>query len=270
VQYTDAKRGIDQSLDVHAIVPFSDGAVPVDWDRAEASDLRPDALSSTPTGPGEFAAPPPAALSSKSYAAWEKDFEQWVSRTQALKLMSAPALKLTSKAGESERDFQIRLQQSARELRDAAVQKLRAQYAPKVQRLADKLQTAQDALGREQQQAQQQKLQSAVSIGATLLGALMGRKAVSMSTLGRATTAARGVGRAMKESEDISKADDRVKSAQTELSALESELASDVAQIESETTASVPVESIDIKPKRGAIDVRLVALVWKPEEKSRG
>ena len=56
----------------------------------------------------------------------------------------------------------------------------------------------------------QAKLQTGVSMGATLLGALLGRKAVSAGTLGRATTAARGVGRSMKEAADIKRAGESV------------------------------------------------------------
>ena len=164
-------------------------------------------------GPASHAAPPAPALSPKSYAGWQKDFEQWIARARPLQLVFAPTLKLTSKPGESERDFQIRLNQSAREARDAEVEKLRARYAPKLQRITAKVRSSQDSVAREQQQAQQQKLQSAVSIGSTLLGALMGRKAISMSTLGRATTAARGVSRSMKESQDIAGAEERVRGA---------------------------------------------------------
>ena len=51
-------------------------------------------------------------------------------------------VKLTSRAGESERDFRLRLAQAARESRDAAVEKLRASYAPQVARLTQRVQTA--------------------------------------------------------------------------------------------------------------------------------
>ncbi len=51
---------------------------------------------------------------------------------------------------------------------------------------------------------------AAVSIGATIFGALLGRKAVSASTLGRATTAARGMGRVGKESQDVARATENV------------------------------------------------------------
>ena len=264
VQYTDTKRGIDETVDVQALTPFAQSAVPIDWEQAEPTTVRPQELvTAAPAGgPAAHTSPPAAALSAKSYTGWQKDLEQWITRARPLQILFAPSVKLTSKPGESERDFQIRVTQATREARDAEVEKLRARYAPKLQRLATKVQSSQDSVAREQQQAQQQTLQSAVSIGSTLLGALMGRKAISMSTLGRATTAARGVSRSMKESQDIAKAQERVQGAQGELAELEAELAREVAEIETAASAAVPIETLDIKPKRGGVDVRLLALVW--------
>ncbi len=206
---------------------------------------------------------PPAGLDAKRYAAWTRDFEQWVLRAERLMLYAAPSLKLTSNGGESERDFRQRLQLAQRESRDAAVQKLRDKYAPKVARLTQRLQSAGDAVAREEQQASQQKTQTMVSVGATVLGALFGRKAVSLSTLGRATTAVRGVGRSVKETQDIARAQERQQEAERELKALEAELAEEIAALGATGSTDVALDTIEIKPKRGAVDVRLVALAWK-------
>ncbi len=265
VQYTDTKRGIDVTRSLQAIVAFTNGPIPVDWERAEETSFEPESL----TQPGaSLAAPhqplPPAALDKKRYTAWTKDFQEWVTRAQPLKIYSVPSMKLVSKPGESERDFQARIQHTGRESRDAAVEKLRQQYAPKVGRLQEKARKAEEAVGKEQQQASQQKLQTAVSIGATMLGALMGRRAVSLSTLGRATTAARGVGRSAKETEDVAKAQVRLQEAQAELAALEAELQQEVAALEGGASGGVALETIEIKPKRGGVDIRIVALAWKP------
>ena len=173
-------------------------------------------------------------------------------------------MKLVSKPEETERDFQARFQLAGRETRDAAVEKLRERYAPKVARVQEKARKAEEAVGKEQQQASQQKVQTAVSLGATMLGALMGRRAVSLSTLGRATTAARGVSRSAKESQDVARAQERLQEAQAELAALEAELQAEVAALEGAVTGSVAIETIEIKPKRGGVEVRIVALAWKP------
>ena len=193
-----------------------------------------------------------------------RDFGQWIARAQALRVFVAPSLKLASTPDETEREFQVRVQHAVCESRDADVEALRARYAPKIARVAEKARKAQDIVGREEQQVEQQKLQTAFSIGATMLGALMGRKAATLSTLGRATTAARGVGRSIKESQDVAKAQERLAEAQQELAALEAQLEEEIAGIGSETAAAVSIETVEIKPKRGAVEIQLVAPAWQP------
>ena len=263
VQYTDSKRGIDVTRSLQAIVSFVNGPIPVDWERAEDTPHPPEALTTPAADPVANHLPlPPAALDKKRYVTWTKEFSTWVARAQPLKLYSVPAMKLVSKPGESERDFQARIQLAGRETRDAAVEKLRERYAPKVARLQEKARKAAEAVGKEQQQASQQKVQTAVSFGATMLGALMGRRAVSLSTLGRATTAARGVSRSAKESQDVARAQERLQEAQAELAAIEADVQAEVSALEG--AGSVTIETVAIKPKRGGVEVRIVALAWKP------
>ena len=264
VQYADTKRGIDVTVPVQAITPVTDGALAVSWEAASLIDVPPDSLArSAANDAARFGALPAAARNVKSYAEWARDFEQWIVRAQPLRLYSAPAYKLSSRPGESESDFSARVQQAAREKRDAAVEKLRARYAPRVARATDKIRRAEDSVAREQQQVSQQKTQTVVSLGATLLGALMGRKAVSMSTLGRATTTARGVGRSMKEAADVAQAQERHRAAEEELQAIDAELQREVQALH-ESAPQVVVETTEVKAKRGGVDVRLVALAWKP------
>jgi hypothetical protein len=263
VRYVDARRGIDTTSDVHAITAIGEGAIPVNWDRAEATALPPDALLSHPASDAAgYATPPAPALDPRSYARWERDLAQWLTEARPLRLFNAPRLGVSSVPGESERDFRIRIQQARHERRDAAVETLRAKHAPKLARLAERVAKAQESVMKERQQSGQQRVQSAVSIGATMMGALLGRKVLSASTLGRATTAARGVSRAAKEAEDVARAEARVAELQRELAEMDAQVQADVAALAGDSEE--PVETLEIKTKRGAVDVRLVSLVWKP------
>jgi len=267
IHYTDTKLGIDTTQDLNVVAPFNEGAVPVDWDNAEPADQTPEGLVGTVPSPNSSFDPlPPAALDPKKYAAWTRDFAQWVMRAERLTLLSAPSAKLTSRAGETERDFRLRLAQAARETRDAAVEKLRTSYAGKIARLTQRVATAEEGVRREEDQASQQKTQTMVSFGATVLGALLGRKAVSASTLGRATTAVRGVGRSVKESQDVGRAQDKLTTAQEELKALEHEVNEEIAALTAMDAGAADIQTIEVKPKRGGVDVRLVALAWKPAD----
>src|SRR5688572_16483084 len=263
-RYTDSKRGVDVTAPVHAVTSVKDGALAVSWDDASIIDVEPDSLAPAAANPAaRYGALPAAARNAKSYAKWTDDFEQWLVRAKPLRLYSAPAYKLSSRPGETEADFSARVQQAARERRDMAVEKLRGKYAARVARATDKIRRTQESVAREQQQVSQQKTQTAVSLGATLLGALMGRKAVSMSTLGRATTTARGVGRSMKEAADVAKAQERQRAAEEELQALEAELQREVQALV-DGAPDAAIETAEVKPKRAGVDVQLVALAWRP------
>ena len=265
IHYTDTRRGVDLVRSFQAAVPFAGGAIPIDWQNADDSVEPPDSLIEPKTvPPATYGELPKAALNPKQYVDWRQDFADWIVQSHPLKLFSAPALKLMSAPDESERDFRIRTQQATREWRDGAVETLRARYAPKVARLEAKRRKAQEQVEREQQQVSQQKLQTAVSLGATMVGALMGRRAVSLSTLGRATTAARGVSRSMKEGQDVERAHVKVQEVEVEIAALDADLEREITALEATANSNAPLDVIEIKPKRGNVDVRLVALAWQP------
>jgi hypothetical protein len=124
--------------------------------------------------------------------------------------------------------------QRAREQRDAAVEKLRAQYAPKLQKLEEKARNAEQVVQREEGQARGAKVQTAISFGATILTALLGRKRISHTSVGRATTAARGAQRAMQQEEDVKAAKEDLAAAEAEYDRLEQELATKVAEIQAQ------------------------------------
>jgi hypothetical protein len=123
--------------------------------------------------------------------------------------------------------------QRTREQRDATIDKLRAQYAPKLRKLEEKVRNAEQVVQREEGQARGAKAQTAISFGATILDALLGRK-VSRTSLGRATTAARGAQRAMQQEQDVRAAKEDLASAHAEYERLEQELAARIAEIQAQ------------------------------------
>src|SRR5262249_24473051 len=192
-----------------------------------------------------------------------KDLASWIYRNQRLELLESPTLEIVSNPGESEREFRVRLQQFSREQRDEAVENLRKKYAPKFEQLEERKRRAEEAVARETEQAQGQKVQTAISFGATLLSSFLGRKRVSMSTLGRATTAVRGVGRSMKESQDVGRAQDNVEAVSQKLADLESEFQSETAALErSLDPQTEQLEKVSLKPTKANIAVKLLTLAW--------
>lgn len=268
ITFSDVKTRIDDTQNVVFVTPITDEVIPVDWENADAVNLALSDLEKNASEEAQFGELPAAGSLAKSYAAWTKDFVTWLYGSQKMELLMSPGLKKVSQPGEAERDFRVRLQQEAREVRDDIVDKLRLKYSSKLTTLKERLRRAEQAVDREATQAKQQKTQAAISIGATLLGALTGRKTIGRSALGRATTAARGVSRTMDAQGDVTRAKETVEALQQQLADLQAQFdaeANDLAAQIDPLTESL--ETIEIRPKKTDISVQLVALVWMPHWK---
>jgi len=224
------------------------------------SDLETSGLSGVP-----FAHLPASAGSSKNYAQWGKAFADWLYRTREIVLMRSAVAKEFSGIDESERDFRVRLDQDFREKREEAVEALRKKYATKMDSLMTKIRRAEDAVERERTQAKQQQMQTAISFGSTLLTSFLGAKALGRSTLGRATTAARGASRYMKEQTDVQRSEESLAVLQSDMKVLEDELRRETALLsEKLSPLSETFQQYVVRPAKKDINVKAVVLVWMP------
>lgn len=265
VHYRDAKRKVEHSQEVVYLTPLAESPIPLDWEVAEAVGLGPRDLGRSPEPGAVFLDLPSAASKAKSYASWTTSFSAWLARSCTLELYRSPSMGELSQPGESERDFRVRLGMLARERRDDAVDKLRTRYGARLQALQERLRRAQQTVEREAEQARQMKVQTAISFGSTLLGAVVGRRAIGAGTLGRATTAARGVSRSLKEQQDIGRAKETVEALEEQRKALQAEFEAEVAAIERRIDPQAEaIESVVIRPKKSDLTVKLVALAWVP------
>jgi RecA/RadA recombinase len=262
VRFTDTKTKVDVTRDVTVVTPITQDAVPVDWTSAREAEFSVSDLSKDPPAGATFAELPSSAQKAKSYADWTKAFTAWLTREQALELFRSDAHDLVSKPGEREADFRVRLQQAAREDRDAAVAKLRQKYASKVATLQERLRRAEQDIQKQSQQASASNLDTVVSVGTSVLGALFGRKSIT-SGVGQA---ARGVSRARRESQDVTRAHDNKAAVEAQLREIEETLQAEVAGIEAaHSPLTEPLETLALKPKRTGVQVQLVALAWVAE-----
>ncbi len=263
VRFADKKSGADASRDCLVLAPIGAGPVAVSWDDAQEAAIPVEDLEAAPAEGARFAELPSPAARKKSFDAWAKDLSGWLYRTQKLEIFRSG--KLISRPGESEGEFRARLQETTRAARDAASDKLRQKYAPKLAALQERLRRAEQARARESEQVTQQGLQAAISIGATIVGAFLGRKAMTASTVGRATTAMRGAGRVLKERQDVGRADETVQAVQEQLAALDAQFKGEVdALAGAPDPLTAPLETIALTPTKQNIGVKLVALGWAP------
>jgi hypothetical protein len=271
VRYTQLRGGPEHAETVAAWAPFEGALETVDWENARNIQIGADDLRQEPEAGAEFAPLPPRAASAQSYGAWRRSLSDALYRTRRLELLWCPRLKVSSRAGEDERDFRVRIGQSGREDRDSQVEKLRKKHMVKYRALEDRMRRAELAVEREKGQAKQEQVQTAISFGATMLSAFLGRKSLGRSALGRATTTARGVGRSARQAQDVARAEAQVQALRQQLADLQAEFDTEIARLgERLDPAAEPLEPLVVKPRKADIEIKLLTLAWAPAAKGPG
>ena len=265
VRFADTKAKADVTHTISLLTPIKDEIVPVDW--AEAGDLE-IALEEVEKNPApgiDYALLPAAASQPANYNRWARELVSVIQSSRKLQLFKSPKFGQISEIGESEGDFRVRLQLAARERRDQVAAALRAKYAPKLTALNERIRRAEQAIEREAEQARAAKLSTVVSVASTLLGAFLGRKTLSASTVNRAGTSIRGATRAIEQSQDVARAGETAEALKQQLADLEARFQEELAQAQSAYDPTLEVfQSLELKPKKGDVLVKLVALAWVP------
>jgi hypothetical protein len=271
VYYSSAKYNVDAAQKMAVATILEDGPVAADWNQAEEIGLGVDDLQTLPFGGANFAELPSVAEKASSYKKWNKNLVRWVRQNRPLTLYRSKQFKLTSDPEESRSEFLSRVTQAARETRDLEVEKLRRKYSAKYNTLQRRLLRAEQALQREQEQAKSKKMETMVSFGTAILGAFLGRKAVSAGSATRFGTAVKSAGRMRKESMDVARAQETAAAVKNELAELDERLQRDIDNLDARfDPAGEKLEEIMIKPQSTNITVEAFGLTWMPYRKDAG
>jgi hypothetical protein len=264
-QIVDNKVGMSYSQSISHILPLSENMTSAPWDESSPFEARVEELSrQVPQGAG-FSPVPTTILQASRFEKAQKGYLDFVYRQAQMTLWKSGLFKTTSQPGETERDFRLRLQQATRERRDFEIEKLRRKYAARIGALQTRLSRADQRMARETEQYGQQKVQAAISVGATIFGALLGRKAISASTLGRATTATRQASRILQEQGDVERAKEDRQAAQQQLQELERQMqqeADELARAFDPQTETL--QPVIVRPSKTDILLRAGGVVWIP------
>jgi len=265
VHFSSAKHKIDQTLDETHFFNLIETAEMINWDDPESFEIHEeDFTKMKELDEAEFANLPEGITIPKNFETLGKELENYLYRNSSINLFSEKLTKTNSEPMESERDFRIRLTHSLHELRDEEIENLKKKYESKINSLNEKIRKAEQQLGVQSAQYQQQKLDAAISLGATVLGALFGRKS-TRGTIGRAGTTISKTSRTMKEKQDVANAEENIKTLNQQISDLNSELESEISLIsEKYDTDKFELEEIKIRPKRSDISVKSLSLAWLP------
>ena len=273
IVFADAKKGLNSRKKVTLLSPLTPGQSAFDWTSPLRLDDRGrEAFSAQPEpGVAEWRPLPSFALQAPAYKPLKDEFVDWCYGHEGVDLMHAEALDAWSLPGETEGQFRARLAQASREARDAAVAALRSKYAKKAAPLEERLRRAEATVVKEKQEQQGAWIQTAASIGGSVLGALLGRKKSGLLGRAASTTTVRQASSAWKQQGDVGRAQDTVAAIQQQLDALDAECSAEMDALAAKLdAATVPLTRGTAMPLKKNIAVTAIGIAWLPYRGAEG
>lgn len=265
LHYVRATYKVDKWMEKRFLASVDGGEMPDEvWDNAELliealdMDRRADSAAT-------FAELPIDMQKTKNYKTWSKEFKEFLYRKQSLTVYKCGDLKQYSDPGEELGDFKVRLEQSVSEKRDEAKEKLTRKYASKFSTLRDRIRRAEDKVEVEEEQYKQSRVTGMLSVGTTLMGALFGRKTLSVSNARRAGTSMRAFGRTSKEKSDIDRAKDNLEDVMQKFEDLEDQFNQDVDELSEKLSIdNMEFEELSVPPRKSDISIEQFGVCWMP------
>lgn len=274
VNFDDAKRKITGRASFTLINEIDVDKQRVDWDKTYPvpKDVDLAKFGRDPEdGDVEYLDLPGAALKAKTYDTIEKDYIDWVYANGSAEVSYCGLLDTYSNLGETEGDFRARVTQTARELRDQAVEALKQKAARQTKSAEDDLARALAKVDAEKSQATSATISTVAQVGMSLLGALFGNKggalgaAKSLARAGTVTSATR----AWKQSQDVSVAQGEAARLQAAYEALNKETEDAVQKIQDQYDPNnLKLETQKLSPVKKNIQITATGIIWMPYERA--
>jgi len=265
VRFAKPTARIDVTQEMICLAPAGDSVGESAWEQSERLEEPPEVEPAPRTG--TFAPLPAALAGPKGYAALATALKSHLGRTSRLVLWTAHEIDAVSRPDESEAEFRVRIGQKVREWRDAEIDRVRDRSAAKLASLSDRIDRARQKVERERAEAKNKSLQTYVSIGSAVLGALLGRKAATSTNIGRAATSMRSASRTARQQADVVHAEESLATLEERRQALEEEVATELERIRLETSPErITLDQLEIPARKTDIAVDDVVLAWVPQE----
>lgn len=218
----------------------------------------------TADAPADLAFQAVPSLSDVDVKNMPKDAARAVVESHPLVLRACAGLKLVASPSESEAAFNARVDAARREARDDLVEKAKTGLHKKVERLEKKLETAQHKLQDAQAKVSAADVDTALSVGSGILGALFGRKTLSSRTVRSVASSAKKANSSVQRRAAVTRAEDALAKLKDEVVALDEAFTAEVASLEAALAEKTTVETIELRAKASGVTVEGVRLVWFP------
>ncbi len=232
------------------------------WDRAESLGHDLCAVEYTPFISDAWYGEVSAALTdTRRLRELEDDFVEYIYRHSSLRVLYNPLLKVYSQVGEQSRYFVQRCQEVAQKKRDAEARKIRAKYQRELKRWEQKLRREQRELEMDQREYEARKREETMNLLETGANFLFGKRR-HIRSVGIVGTKHRQVEQAWA---DVIESEQAIADYEHEITEIQKRIEAEMAELNEKWAETLKVvEEARVTPRRGDIDVNLLALAWVP------
>lgn len=235
------------------------GGVPNDlWESSHAM-TEDSELMAEPDEEFEFSELPDDLRGKSKYRSYKSKLKDYLYRHRSMTLYKCPGMSGYAPGGKTKGEARLYFQQLLREKRDLETEKLRGKYDSKMDSIEKKIRTAEDRVEREEAQYGQARWSSLLSVGSSILGAFAGGRR------GGVMTAARGVGRATQQKDDIRRAEKALEKLHGDIEELEDELRDELVELAKECDIDkIDLEATEIPPRKSDLKTEGIVVLWTP------
>ena len=259
VRFFDKKREIDKTISKWVVAPEPNNLGEINWD--QIMEIDPQKIYTQPVYSTEnlvYHEIPSQYNTIKELNQYRKKFSDYQYRNQKFSIGTHSSLKLFQTQNESRADFIGKVKQTAREERDAEIDKLEKKYDSKLDRINSKISRLTNSLTVDKAEYDARKREEVFGVGETVLGVLLGRR---RST--GITTASRRRRMTTKTKYKIDDTEKEIEQFKLELAELEIELKEQVDGI-TEKWMSVENDIVEysVTPRKTDVDVDELKIAW--------
>ncbi len=263
VRFVDSKRKIDHVENKGHLSGSPDDFGRIDWSSAQSIGSEVSKMIDKPDHPEgietNFQAVPDSMNSLKELNGAKKEYSNWLYQNSRLEILEHDDLEVFQQHGESKQAFLGRLEHKSREMRDEELDKIQEKYAPKFERIEDRIRKEEQDLEEAKADARDRKTQELVGVAETIFSVFVKKRSRSFSSAASRRRMTRKAGQKVEESEED------LQELSQDMADLEAQLEKKIEEIKVKwDTVSLGVTTREVKPRKADVLVDQAIFIWEP------
>lgn len=258
VYFANRTYNLDTQTKICVQIPKLEGRGLVRWEDYLSEPIDSSALDSAPLPNASFGELVYPLDDEQNFSVLNKDFVEWVYRSQTLKLFSNDTLKLVSQPGESREAFEARCSSASSGSSSDGVEKIREKYAKLKKTIEDKKLREELELDKDQTVLKQRRGDEAIKGLENVAKLFTGRRSNLSSSMSkrRMTATAKA---------NVAESEEMIRKYEAELADLDAKMEKEIKDFQAKGTQSAGIiREVTVAPLKKDIVVELFGLAWKP------